>query len=61
MRVKFNLSYQQENENTGNIDKQVSTDIYIYSNDDTALALMTDGIVNTCNSMVAYLDGGEDV
>lgn len=60
MRVKFNLFYQQENEHTGNIDKQVSTDININSNDETALALMTDGIVNTCNSMVAYLNSGEE-
>lgn len=60
MRVKFNLFYQQENENTGNIDKQVSTDIYINSNDDTALDLMTNGIVDTCNNMGSYLGSGKE-
>ena len=56
MRVKFNISIQVENENTGEIIKNVKEDVYLDSLTANTLDMVKGGLVSTCNGMIDIIN-----
>jgi len=55
MRTKFNLAFQQENENTGAVDSNIRIDVYTESLDAESQRYFREGLISLCNGMSDYL------
>lgn len=54
MRSKLSLAYRQENETTGEVEKNVKLDVYMDCFEECALDSFKQGLISLCDCMGEY-------
>jgi hypothetical protein len=52
LKAKFNIAYHLENDETGEIVRNVRADIYIETSDDCSMDYLKDSLISTCNGVI---------